>query len=55
LQVRAAGPVWTGGRVWIEFVSAEVAKMVSVDGERDEDKKTGEQEFHAASPDGSSA
>jgi hypothetical protein len=34
----------------IEFVGREVAEIFSVDGERDENQETGEQEFHAAPP-----
>lgn len=34
----------------IQIVRAEVAEIFSVDGERDENQETGEQEFHGAPP-----
>lgn len=46
--VGIADSVWIGDRVRIEFVGREVAEIFSVDGERDENEETREQEFHAA-------
>lgn len=49
-RVRAAGTEGIGDRVRVKFVRGEVAKIFGVDGERDENEKTREQEFHAAPP-----
>ena len=48
--VRATGAERIGDRIRIEFVGREVAEIFSVDGERDENQETGEQEFHGAPP-----
>jgi hypothetical protein len=46
--VGVPGAVGIVDRVQIEFVDAEVAEIFRVDGGRDENKETGEQEIHEA-------
>jgi len=54
-RVRAASAERIGDRFRIEFIGAEVAEIFGVDGERNENEETSEQEFYPAPPGGSSA